>query len=164
MSDGNRRDDRSERRDRDERDNRAERDSRDGRDNRDGRGDWGEGDEQDQEVSTAEKVLMVISVGVTLLLFGYVAWQATEPPNKSLPEANVVGTETAANGSVIVHVKLTNPGDRGLISATVKANCAQPPPDVTFDYIPADGTERGVLVCPAGTSQPSVSVSSWVPT
>lgn len=145
---------------------RDEHDDPDGRDRSEQNGQRGRNDRngQEQGVSTAEKVLTVISVALTLLLFGYVAWQATQPTNKTLPEVSVVGTETAANGSLVVHVRLVNPGDEGLISATVEANCTQPPPDVTLDYIPADGTARGVVVCPPGPSEPSVSVSSWVPT
>lgn len=123
----------------------------------------GQGDQQDEGPSTAEKVLTGISVAFTLLLFGYVAWQAVQSPGATQPEAEVVGVERLANGSVAVRVELTNPGGSGLISATVEASCDQPPPDATFEYVPADGREQGILVCPPGTTRPNVSVSAWVP-
>jgi uncharacterized protein (TIGR02588 family) len=122
------------------------------------------GNRQDEEPSAAAKALTGISVLLTVLLFGYVAWQAVQPPVDAHPQATVVGTDEASNGSVLVRVELTNPGDTGLISATVETDCEQPPPDVTFDYVPAGGREQGVLVCPTGTTDPNVSVSSWVPT
>lgn len=123
----------------------------------------GQGGQQNEGPSTAEKVLIGISVAFTLLLFGYVAWQAVQPPGSAHPQAKVVGTEQLSNGSVAVHVELTNPGNAGLISATVEASCDQPPPDTTLEYVPAGGREQGVLVCPPGTTRPDVSVSAWVP-
>lgn len=123
----------------------------------------GQQSQQNQGPSTAEKVLTVISVAFAVLLFSYVAWQAVQPPDGTQPQVEVVGTDEAANGSVVVHVELTNPGNAGLISATAEASCGQPPPDVTFEYVPAGGREQGVLVCPLGTTRPDVSVSAWVP-
>jgi hypothetical protein len=104
-----------------------------------------------------------ISIVFTLLLFGYVAWQTVQPPGGDHPQVEIAGTEQLSDGSVAVHVELTNPRDGGLISATVEADCDQPPPDTTLEYVPADGRERGVLVCPPGTTRPNVSVSAWVP-
>jgi uncharacterized protein (TIGR02588 family) len=105
-----------------------------------------------------------VSVVFTVLLFGYVAWQAVQSPGGTHPQVEVVETNEAANGSVLVHVALTNPGDEGLISATVEADCDRPPPDATFEYVPSGGRERGVLVCPPGTTRPNASVSAWIPT
>lgn len=124
----------------------------------------GQQDQQNGGPSTAEKVLTGISVAFTVLLFGYVAWQAVQPPGGVGPQAEVTGTEQLSNGSVAVHVELTNPGDTGLVSATVEANCDQPPSDTTLEYLPAGGREQGVLVCPPGTTRPNVSISAWVPT
>lgn len=123
----------------------------------------GQGGQQNEESSTAEKVLTGISVVFTVLLFSYVAWQAVQQPVGAHPQAEVVGTEQLSNGSVAVRVQLTNPGNVGLISATVEANCDRPPPDTMFEYVPASGREQGILVCPPGTTRPDVSVSSWVP-
>lgn len=109
-------------------------------------------------------MLTGISVVFTVLLFGYVAWQAVQQPSGAHPQVEVVGTEQLSNDSVAVRVELTNPGNQGLISATVEVNCDQPPPDTTLEYVPAGGREQGVLVCPPGTTQPEVSVSAWVPT
>lgn len=112
---------------------------------------------------TAEKTITAISVAFTLLVFGYVAWHAVEPPDWSPPEVEVVGAERADDGSLLVHVQFRGSGDRGLASATVEADCAQPPPELTFEHVPAGGRERGTLVCPPGTTDPNVSVSSWEP-
>lgn len=123
-----------------------------------------DGGSRDQgEVSTAEKALTVVSVAFTVLVFGYVAWHAVKPPSEVQPKAEVVGTERAANGSVLVYVRFTSPGDSGLLSATVEADCERPPPEVVFENVPAGGREQGVLVCPPGTTNPNVSVSSWIP-
>jgi hypothetical protein len=116
-----------------------------------------------QGLSTAEKVITAISVAFTVLVFSYVAWHAVKPPDGTHPEVEVVGTEQADDGSVLVHVVFEGFGDRGLASATVEADCEQPPPKLTLEHIPADGRERGTLVCPPGTTDPSVSVSSWEP-
>ena len=64
---------------------------------------------------------------------------------------------------MLVHVLFEASGDRGLASATVEVDCERPPPDLTFENVPADGRERGTLVCPAGTTDPNASVSSWEP-
>lgn len=127
-------------------------------------GDRESDEEQNQGSSAAEKVLTGISIAFTVLLFSYVALQAVQPPDGTHPQAHVVGTDEASNGSVVVRVELTNAGNAGLISATVETDCERPPPDVTFEYVPAGDRERGTLVCPAGTTRPNVSVSSWVPT
>lgn len=122
-----------------------------------------DGKNEQQEPSTAEKVVTAISVAFTVLVFSYAVWHAVEPPDGTHPEVEVVGTERADNGSVLVHVLFKGSGDRGLASATVETDCTQPPPELTFEHVPADGRERGTLVCPPGTTDPSVSVSSWEP-
>lgn len=119
--------------------------------------------QQNQGPGTAEKVMTTISVVVTVLLFGYVAWHAVQPPTGATPEAQVVGTEALSNGSILVRAELTNPSHKGLISATVEASCGQPPPSTSLSYVPAGGREQAVLVCPPNTTDPSVSVSAWVP-
>lgn len=117
-----------------------------------------------QSPSTAETVLTAISVVVTVLLFGYVAWHAIQPTDSIQPQVEVVETEQLSNGSVLVRVEFVNQGDQGLLSATVEVTCAQPPPDATFENVPAGGVQRAVLVCPPGTESPDVEVSAWVPT
>lgn len=115
-----------------------------------------------QQPSTAEKAVTAISVAFTLLLFGYAAWQMATPPEAGTPEVTVSNTESLPNGSVAVTVGLRNPSDVGLVTVTVESGCEDPPPDVEFSYVPADSTRTGTLVCPEGTTNPSVSVSSWV--
>ncbi len=107
--------------------------------------------------------MTAISVVVTVLLFGYVAWHAIQPPSDVPPKAEVIETEALSNGSVLVRTQVVNRGDEGLISVTVEAGCDQPPPDTTLSYVPASGREQAVLVCPPGTTDPNVSVSTWVP-
>lgn len=115
-----------------------------------------------QGTSTAEKAVIVISVAFTLLLFAYAGWQIATPPRTDVPQASVVGTEQLDDGSVAVTVRLRNPKDVGLVSATVESNCTTPPPQVEFSYVPASTTRTGTLVCPSGTTDPSASVANWV--
>lgn len=124
----------------------------------------GNGGDRSEGPSTAEKTLTAISIAFTLLLFGFVAWQAVQPPTGGQPQAEVLGTEEASNGSVLVTVELTNPGSAGLISATVESDCTRPPTETRFSYVPAGDREQAILVCPSGTTRANVSVSSWVPT
>lgn len=156
----------------DDRDDRSGRESGNGRQEQGDQqrgGGQGEGGQQGQgeggqQPSTAEKVLTGISVVVTLLLFGYVAWHAVQSPSGAQPQVEVVDTERLANESVLVHVEFANAGDQGLLSATAEVTCAQPPPDVTFENVPAGGVKQATLVCPPGTANPDVDVSAWVPT
>ncbi|MFC4450663.1 hypothetical protein [Halorussus aquaticus] len=120
-------------------------------------------DEQRPAPSTAEKVLTGFSVLVTVLVFGYVAWHAVQPPSNVPPEAHVVGTETLSNGSVLVRAKLVNRGDTGLISATVEVGCDQPQPSTSLSYVPAGGRGEATFVCPPGTTSPNATVTTWVP-
>lgn len=115
-----------------------------------------------QKPSTAEKAVMVVSVLVTLSLITYGGLQMVMTQDGATPSAAVVGTEILPNGDVAVTVKLTNAGDVGLISTTVEANCSTPPPSVELTYVPARSTRRATLVCPSGTTSPTVSVSNWV--
>lgn len=114
------------------------------------------------EPSTAEKAVMAISVAFTVLLFGYVIWQAAVTPSTGSPEANVVGVSTMEDGSVRVNVELINERDLGLITATVEVDCASPPPEIAFQNVPADSRSTGYVTCPPGTSNPSASVSAWI--
>lgn len=138
------------------------RDERGGQQNRDDHRD--EARDGGRGPSTAETVLTAVSVAFTLLLFGYVAWQAVDAPGSTQPRVEVLGTERLADGSLLVRVEFTNTGDVGLVSATVEAECGRPPPDATFEHVPAGGTQRATLVCPPGTGTPDVTVSAWVPT
>jgi hypothetical protein len=112
--------------------------------------------------SIAEIAVMAISVLFTLSLVAYGGWQMATAPSATTPEATAVASESTPNGGVVVTVRLRNPGDVGLVSATVEANCTTPPPSVQFSYVPAASTREGKLVCPAGTTDPNVSVASWV--
>ena len=114
----------------------------------------------DEEPSAAEWTAVAVSVAVTVLLFGYVAWHATTVPADAVPEATVTWTETAEDGRVVVTVEVYNPGGRGLESVTVSADCANG--SLTFEHVPVDDRRTGTLVCPAGTEDPSASVVGWV--
>jgi len=50
----------------------------------------------------------------------------------------------------------------GLITATVEANCTDPPAELTFQNVPARSTREGTIVCPPGTRDPAVSVTTWI--
>ena len=115
-----------------------------------------------QGTSTAEKVVMVISALFALSLLAYGGWQMVTTPSAAAPNATVVETDTLPSGDVAVSVRLRNPGDVGLISATVEADCTTPPPSVQLTYVPASSTRQGTLVCPPGTTSPNVSVANWV--
>lgn len=112
--------------------------------------------------STVAKAVMLISIVFTVLLFVYAGWQIATPPSTGPPQASVVGMDSLETGSVAVTVRLQNPSDVGLISATVESNCSSPPPEVQFSYVPARSTRTATLVCPPGTTDPAVSVANWV--
>lgn len=118
---------------------------------------------QQREPSAAEKAVMVVSIAFTVSLFAFAGWQmAMAPSDGAEPEVSVVGMEPMEDGSVAVTVRLRNPRNVGLISATVSSNCTSPPTELEFSYIPADSDRTGTLVCPPGTRTSSVSVVSWV--
>lgn len=111
--------------------------------------------------STPEKAVMAVSIVFTVLLFAYAGWQMAMTPSGTTPQPTVVGTETLENGSVAVTVRLRNSQGIGLISATVSSNCTSPPAEYRFTYVPAVSDRKATLVCPPGTSDPSVSISNW---
>lgn len=118
--------------------------------------------DQREETPWTEKAVIVLSVGLTLLFFGYAGWQIATPPSADEPQVSVVGTETMADGNVAVTVSLQNPTDVGLVSATVESDCATPPPGVQFTFVPAASNREGTLVCPPGTTDPSAALANWV--
>lgn len=128
----------------------------------DGSGDGLVAESGSDQVSTAEKVVMVVSVGFTVLLFGFAIWQAVTGPGALAPTVSVQGSQPAPGDDVQFTVQLRNPGDVGLVSVTVEAGCTDPPAEVVFENVPADGRRTGTVVCPSGTTDPQVSVSTWV--
>ena len=135
---------------------------RNGSGNGSGQNTSGEQSNGKKRPSTVEKVVMVVSVLFTLSLVAYAGWQMAMTPNTSAPNASVADIESLPNGDVAVTVRLRNPRDVGLISATVESQCTTPPPSVQFTYVPASTTRQGTLVCPPGTTNPNVSVTNWV--
>ena len=126
-----------------------------------------DGDQADsqrqREHSTAEKAVMVVSIAFTISLLAFAGWQmATAPSTGAEPTVSVVETEPMENGSVAVTVRLRNSKDVGLVSATVSADCTSPPAEVAFSYVPAASDRTGTIVCPPGTTDPDVSMASWV--
>ena len=114
----------------------------------------------DDGPSTAELAVMAVSVAVTLLLFGYVAWHAVTTPAAPQPEATVTGTETTDDGRVVVTVQVRNAGGTGLESVTVSADCANE--SIAFEHVPTADTRSGKVVCPEGTEDPEATVVSWI--
>lgn len=129
-----------------------------------GNGGGGNGDQGTEKSgpSTAEKVVMAISVTFTLALVAFVVFQAMTTPTGVPPQASVVGTQPMAGDSVEVAVRLNNPSDVGLQRVAVEVDCTSPPPEVQFQHVPADDYQVGYVVCPAGTSDPGANVSWWI--
>lgn len=134
----------------------------------DGSGDGGDDDgsgggsgEGSNGIPTAETVVMAVSVAFTLALFGFALWHALVGPGAVAPTVSVVDSQPAPGG-VQYTVVLSNRGDLGLVTATVEADCTDPPVEVVFENVPADGRRTGTVVCPPGTVDPAVSVTSWI--
>ena len=104
---------------------------------------------------------MVVSAAFVILLFAYAGWQMATVSNTGTPRVSVANTQTLENGSVAVTVRLRNPTNVGLLSATVESECTSPPAEVQLTYVPADATRKGTLVCPPSSTSPTVSVVSW---
>ena len=122
----------------------------------------GDGTDDAQPVPPMEKVVMAVSVLFTALLFGFAAWQAVTGPGVAAPEVGVIDQQTAPDGDVVVTVELRNPGDVGLVRATVVARCDDPPIRLLFESVPSGGRRVGTIACPPGTLDPGVSVETWV--
>lgn len=112
--------------------------------------------------SVPQKAVMVISVALALVLLGYAGWQILYGSPPSSPEASVVDTSQLPDGEVAVTVRIRNSNDRGLVRATVEADCADPPPQIEFTYVPSHDTRTATLVCPPATSNPNATVVAWV--
>lgn len=121
--------------------------------------DGGEGDVE--TIPLAEKVAMAASVLFTLSLFGFALWHSFTGAGTAAPTVGVAGSEETPTG-VRYTVELRNPGDVGFVSVTVRAGCTDPPTEVTFENVPAGGRRRATVVCPPGTSDPAVSVLTWM--
>jgi hypothetical protein len=107
-----------------------------------------------------ETAVLVIGVVATLILFGYVGLHALQTPDGANPQGRVVGT-TESSAELLTTVELSNPGDIGLASVTLEVTCGEQTRELQFRHVPADGTRRGTVRCPAGTD-PSVTVDSWI--
>ncbi len=105
---------------------------------------------------------MVAGGVLTMLVLVYLGWQLMTVQPATPPRATVVETDQLSDGRVAVTVKLHVPEDTGLITATVSSNCTSPPATTMFSNLPEDSTWTGTLLCPANTTNPTVSVSSWV--
>lgn len=134
----------------------------DGSGDGDGGGSNGGDDGGSDDVPAAEKVVMAASVAFTVALFGVAVWYAVTGSGAVAPTVSVVESQPTADGGVAYTVVLHNPGDVGLVSATVEAGCADPPAEVVFENVPASGRRTGTVVCPPGTTDPAVSVSTWI--
>lgn len=115
-----------------------------------------------QSISTAEKGVMIVSTVLTGLLFAFAIWQAFAGMGPAVPEVEAVGVTRSPTGGVVYTLELRNPGETGLISATVEAACTEPPTELTFANVPAGGRREASVVCPRGTRSPEVSIVSWI--
>lgn len=121
----------------------------------------GESDGENEDVPLFEKAVMAVSVLFTLSLFGFAVWQSLTGAGAVAPAVGLTGSEASADG-IQYTVELRNEGDIGLVSATVEVGCTDPPITFTFANVPAGGRRVGTVVCPPGTSDPTVSVVAWV--
>ena len=112
---------------------------------------------------TAQKVAMVAGGVLTVLVLAYLVWQFATVAPAAPPQATVVGTEPLPDGRVAVTVALHVPDHTGLITATVSSSCgSSQSATTTFAHLPADSTWTGTVICPAGTTDPTASIDSWV--
>lgn len=112
-------------------------------------------------ISWLRLTFAAFGVLLTVAFVSFALWQALAAPSVSAPEATVVGTQTAENGDVLTTVQLRNPTDRGMASVTVESGCTDPPTELTFENVPPGGRRMGTMVCPPGTVNPTVAVSTW---
>jgi len=120
-----------------------------------------DGDQEAEDIPRLETAFMVVSVLFTCSLFGFAVWQSLTGAGAAAPTVNVTGAQSVQDG-VRYDVELRNDGDVGLVSATVRVGCVDPPTALTFENVPGGGSRRATVVCPAGTSDPAVAVVTWV--
>lgn len=75
-----------------------------------------------EETSTAEKVIIAVSVAFTLSLFAFAAVQMVSTHSATAPTVDVVNRQPMENGDVVFVVRFANDQDAGIESATVEAN------------------------------------------
>lgn len=109
-----------------------------------------------------EQVVVATSVILTVALLGYATWQMFTIPTAATPQVSVEDTQTQPDGSVRVTIALSNPQDRGLEQVTVKTTCQNKSVLVQFSYVSAGSTQTAYVMCPPGTDNPEVSLSSWI--
>lgn len=107
---------------------------------------------------------MAASALLVALVIGYMAWQAVTAPEGGSPQARVVSVEDTLDGERIVEVALRNQATSGLREVTVSVECDEPPPELTFANVPAEGERRGFVRCPAGAEEPRVTIASFLRT
>lgn len=127
----------------------------------DGGGRDGSGGDGGDGQSTVERAITVVSVVFTLAVVGVLVWQALTAPAGAQPRVSVVETGPAPGGGVGVTVELVNRGSVGVDAVTVELDCESPPPELTFQHVPASGRREGTVVCPAGTTAPNASIATW---
>lgn len=119
-------------------------------------------DRDPTSVAFVEETVMVLSGLFTLALFGFAIWQAVTGAGAVDPSVVVTDSRETADGEVMYEVELRNEGDAGLVAATVHARCESPPIELGFENVPAGGYRRGTVVCPSGTDDPRVLVTTWI--
>lgn len=115
----------------------------------------------DADIPRSEKFVMAVSVLFTVALFAFAGWHAVTGPGATAPTVHVTESEATPDG-VRFAVEFRNPGDVGFVSASIQARCTDPPTVLTVEHVPAGGHRTGTVVCPPGTTDPSVTVVTWV--
>ena len=120
-------------------------------------GDDGDGGDQ----STAQRLVTVLSLALTLVIFAALVWQAVTAPAGQQPRVSVVDTTALSDGNEVVTVAVENPAAVGFESVTVDVGCTDPPVTETVEHVPA-GDRRAVhVVCPDWNGSASARVRSW---
>jgi uncharacterized protein (TIGR02588 family) len=109
-----------------------------------------------------EQVVVAISVVLTVALIGYATWQMFTVPTAAAPQVSIKNTEKRPDGNIRVTIAISNSRDQGLEQATVRTNCQNTSTLVEFNYVPAGDTQTAQVVCPSGTNDPEVTLSSWI--
>jgi hypothetical protein len=113
------------------------------------------------EPSLWEKLMMVASALVTIGLVAYTAYHGLSAPSEAPPRVEIVGAEPGPGGEVVLLIELSNDAAVGLLRAVVEVDCDDPPPEATFEQIPAGGRDSARLVCPPGKENPKARLVMW---
>lgn len=103
---------------------------------------------------------MMLGIALVAGLLLYVSWNAVTETGVR-PHAEIAYTHDISQEHKIVTVRLRNPQRAGLSSATIEVGCQNPAIQLTFQHVPAEGSQLGKVLCPANTTSTETTVLSW---